>query len=110
MASHHQLVFELADSTEDTYQVIRPCCGDKLGNVKVEDKPRKRRRFFWWFRGGERPGKLKNLESLEQKPEWSSPTKRDWYKPIQMLTYPQVKLSASRSSLSQHLLRPCRDV
>ena len=83
-----QQTFEVAEDSSDTYQVIKPCCDNKL---KIEDVPQRKRRFFWWLKNGwGRPKKLQNLESIEREPTWSSKVKRDWYKPIQMLTYPQA--------------------
>lgn len=83
-----QTVCELAESKDDTYQVVKPCCGNKL---QLQDKPQRRRRFFWWLRGGSgKPKKVKDMEVLERDPEWTRNWKKDWYKPVQMLTYPQV--------------------
>ena len=82
-----QLVFELADN-KDTYQTL------DLTNPthpRVEDKPVRRRRFFWWLRGGRgKPRELDSLESVERKFEW----RRDFHKPLRMLCYPHVSKTA----------------
>ncbi len=75
-----QLVFELAggDESYQTLDLSQPT------HPRLEDKPAKRRRIFWWMRGRSKPAEL---QTLERKFQW----RRDFHKPLKMLCYPHVR-------------------
>jgi hypothetical protein len=84
-----QLVFDLAgnDESYQTLDLSHPT------HPRVEDRPAKKRRFFWWMRGGR--GKPIELAPFERKFEW----RKDFHKPLQMLCYPHVRHSHTTSHL-----------
>lgn len=88
------LVFETAsaEGNKEKYQTVHV---DGLSKPNIVNKPRKRRRFFWWLRWGQ--GKPHELDSYERQFQW----RRDFQKPLKMLCYPHVGYSSWNTTCKQ---------
>lgn len=81
------LTFELADGPQEVYQALDMSCPT---HPQVVDKLEPKKKFFWWLRGSKRrPRKFDKLNPLHRKFEW----RRDFYKPLSVLFYPQARLN-----------------
>lgn len=62
----------------------------------IANKPRRKRRLFWWLRGGYgKPRKLDQLDPIHRKFEF----RRDFLKKLNVLFYPQVSITTYQFSM-----------